>query len=32
LNPQTKEPIKIPATKVPAIKAGKELKDVVANK
>ncbi len=30
LNPQTKEAIKIPATKVPAFKAGKALKDAVA--
>lgn len=30
LNPQTKEKIKIPATKVPAFKAGKALKDAVA--
>lgn len=30
LNPQTKETIKIPATKVPAFKAGKALKDAVA--
>jgi DNA-binding protein HU-beta len=30
LNPQTKQAIKIPATKVPAFKAGKSLKDVVA--
>lgn len=30
LNPQTKQAIKIPATKVPAFKAGKALKDVVA--
>ena len=29
-NPQTKKPITIPATKVPAFKAGKNLKDVVA--
>ena len=29
-NPQTKKPIMIPATKVPAFKAGKNLKDVVA--
>ncbi len=31
-NPQTKEPIKIPATTVPAFKAGKALKDAVAKK
>ena len=31
VNPQTKEKIKIKATKVPAFKAGKALKDVVAN-
>lgn len=30
LNPQTREAIKIPATKVPAFKAGKALKDAVA--
>ena len=29
-NQQTKKPITIPATKVPAFKAGKNLKDVVA--
>ena len=29
-NPQTKKPITIPATKVAAFKAGKNLKDVVA--
>ena len=29
-NPKTKEEIKIPATKVPAFKAGKALKDTVA--
>lgn len=29
-NPQTKEPIKIPATKVPVFKAGKSFKDVIA--
>ena len=28
-NPQTQEPITIPATKVPAFKAGKGLKDIV---
>ena len=28
-NPQTQEPITIPATKVPAFKAGKGLKDLV---
>ena len=31
-NPQTKEEITNPATKVPAFKAGKGLKDVVAQK
>ncbi|MBQ2021386.1 MAG: HU family DNA-binding protein [Peptococcaceae bacterium] len=31
-NPQTKEEITIPATKFPAFKAGKGLKDVVAQK
>ncbi len=30
-NPQTKKPITIPATKVPAFKPGKQLKDLVAN-
>ena len=29
LNPRTKEAIKIPASKVPAFKAGKALKDAV---
>jgi len=29
-NPKTKEPIQIPATKVPNFKAGKALKDAVA--
>ena len=29
LNPQTKEEIKIPASKAPVFKAGKALKDVV---
>ena len=29
-NPKTKEEIKIPATKVPAFKPGKALKDIVA--
>lgn len=29
-NPQTKEPVDIPATKVPVFKAGKLLKDSVA--
>lgn len=29
-NPKTKEEIKIPATKVPAFKAGKALKDAVS--
>ncbi len=31
-NPQTKQPIIIPATKVPAFKAGKGLKDAVVGK
>lgn len=31
-NPQTKEPIVIPATKVPAFKAGKSLKEAVTKK
>ena len=31
INPQTKKKIKIPATKVPAFKAGKALKEIVAN-
>ena len=30
-NPQTKEEIKIPASKTPVFKAGKALKDAVAN-
>ncbi|MBR1833412.1 MAG: HU family DNA-binding protein [Ruminiclostridium sp.] len=30
INPQTKKKIKIPATKVPAFKAGRALKDAVA--
>ena len=30
LNPRTKEPITVAATKVPAFKAGKGLKDVIA--
>ncbi len=30
VNPQTKKKIKIPATKVPAFKAGRALKDAVA--
>ena len=30
LNPKTKEPVPIPATKVPAFKPGKALKDIVA--
>lgn len=30
INPQTKTKIQIPATKVPAFKAGKALKDAVA--
>ena len=29
-NPKTKEPIEVPATKVPVFKAGKALKDAVA--
>ena len=29
-NPKTKEPIQIPATRVPQFKAGKALKDAVA--
>jgi nucleoid DNA-binding protein len=29
VNPQTKQKIKIPATKVPVFKAGKKLKDAV---
>ena len=31
-NPQTKEEIKIPASKAPVFKAGKALKDLVINK
>lgn len=31
VNPSTKEPIQIPATRVPAFKAGKALKESVAN-
>ncbi len=31
-NPKTKEPIQIPASKVPVFKAGKALKDAVAKK
>ena len=31
-NPQTKEEIKIPASKAPVLKAGKALKDLVNNK
>ena len=31
-NPQTKEEIKIPASKTPVFKAGKALKDLVNNK
>ena len=31
-NPQTKEDIKIPASKAPVFKAGKALKDLVNNK
>ena len=30
-NPKTKEPIEIPASKVPVFKAGKALKDEVSN-
>ena len=30
INPQTKKAISIPATKVPAFKAGKALKDAIA--
>ena len=30
-NPQTKEEIKIPASKAPVFKAGKQLKDIVNN-
>ena len=30
LNPRTKEPVEIAATKVPTFKAGKALKDAVA--
>ncbi|NMA80257.1 MAG: HU family DNA-binding protein [Clostridiales bacterium] len=30
INPATKEPIKIPATKLPAFKAGRALKEAVA--
>lgn len=29
-NPKTKEPIEVPATKVPVFKAGKALKDAVS--
>ncbi|MGE5553003.1 MAG: HU family DNA-binding protein [Betaproteobacteria bacterium] len=32
VNPATRTPIKIPAAKVPAFKAGKALKDAVARK
>ena len=32
INPRTKEPVKIAATKAPAFKAGKALKDAVAGK
>ena len=31
-NPQTKEEIKIPASKAPVFKAGKQLKELVNNK
>ena len=30
-NPKTKEPIQIPASRVPQFKAGKALKDAIAN-
>ena len=30
LNPRTKEPITVPATKAPAFKPGKALKDIIA--
>ncbi|MCL2212485.1 MAG: HU family DNA-binding protein [Oscillospiraceae bacterium] len=30
LNPRTKEPVNIPATKAPAFKAGKVFKDAIA--
>ena len=30
LNPRTKEPITVPETKIPAFKAGKALKDMLA--
>ncbi len=32
INPQTKEPIKIPASKAPAFKPGKALKEAIAKK
>lgn len=32
INPSTKQPVKIPAKKVPAFKAGKALKEAVAKK
>lgn len=32
INPRTKKPIKIAATKVPAFKAGRGLKDAVSSK
>ncbi|MGQ9845563.1 MAG: HU family DNA-binding protein [Caldisericia bacterium] len=32
INPQTKKPINIPAKKVPAFRAGKELKAIVPKK
>lgn len=32
MNPQTKEPIKIPAKKVPVFRAGKGLKEIVNKK
>jgi DNA-binding protein HU-beta len=32
LNPQTKEPVKIPAKTVPAFKAGKRLREAVNSK
>lgn len=31
INPRTKEPMPIPASKLPAFKAGKALKEAVAN-
>ncbi len=32
INPQTRKPIQIPAKKVPAFRAGKELKAIVPKK